>query len=168
MVSGEWLVVSSSVRWSSEPCWRALGDWILVNRDDHRSTNHSPLSIHSYRYRDPPHAAEACAKHILGLLEEAMAGETAATLAISGGSSPRLMFGVFAKAPFPWERVHLFWVDERAVPPTDPQSNFKLADDTWLTPAHYPRRNIHRIQAELQPDVAAARYADEIRRYFGL
>src|SRR6266404_1453828 len=126
------------------------------------------MSIHSYRYPDPPHAADACAKHILGLLEEAMAGDAAATLAISGGSSPRLMFGVFAKAPFPWERVHLFWVDERAVPPTDAQSNFKLADETWLTPAHFPRRNIHRIQAELQPDVAAARYADEIRECFGL
>jgi 6-phosphogluconolactonase len=126
------------------------------------------MSGHTFRYPDAPHAAEACAKHILTLLEEASAGEAHATLAISGGSSPRLMFEIFAKTRFPWERVELFWVDERAVPPTDSQSNFKLANDAWLATAHFPSRNIHRIHAELSPEAAAHRYADEIRSHFHL
>ena len=78
------------------------------------------------------------------------------------------MFQRFAQTPFPWDRVHLFWVDERGVPPTDPQSNFKLANDTWLTPGHFPKKNIHRVQAELDPREAARRYDEEIRDQFNL
>jgi 6-phosphogluconolactonase len=101
-------------------------------------------------------------------MEAAIAERGAAALAISGGSSPKPMFQIFAGSAFPWERVHLFWVDERAVPPTDEQSNFKLAADTWLTPAKFPSANIHRIQAELAPDEAARLYREEIRAYFKL
>ncbi len=126
------------------------------------------MPSHEFRYPDPALAAEACARHILDLLEKAIAGNRSATLAISGGSSPRPMFNIFERTRFPWDRVQLFWVDERAVPPTDPQSNFKLADDIWLGPAHFPPRNIHRIETELPPEIAARRYADEIRQCFGL
>lgn len=121
-----------------------------------------------FRYPDPALAAEACARHILDLIEKAIAQNRPATLAISGGASPGPMFNLFARTPFAWDRVQLFWVDERAVPPTDPQSNFKLADDIWLTPAHFPQRNIHRIEAELPPEIAARRYAGEIRQCFAL
>src|SRR5580704_3130084 len=102
-----------------------------------------------HRYPDAPHAAEACAKHILTRLEEVLAGKDRVSLAISGGSSPRKMFEIFSTTTFPWERVELFWVDERGVPPTDSQSNFKLANDTWLAPARLTAANIHRIAAEL-------------------
>lgn len=122
----------------------------------------------TYRYPDPSHAADACAKQILEWLEQAMAGDAPATLAISGGSSPRLMFEIFARTQFPWDRVHLFWVDERAVPPTDPQSNFKLAYDAWLGPSHFPLSNIHRIPAEFPPEAAARTYTEDIRRFFNL
>jgi 6-phosphogluconolactonase len=91
-----------------------------------------------------------------------------ATLAISGGSSPKLMFEIFARTMFPWERVHLFWVDERIVPPTDPQSNFKLAQDTWLKPVGFPEANLHRVVAELGAHEAARQYREEIRRHFDL
>jgi 6-phosphogluconolactonase len=64
----------------------------------------------------------------LGLLGQAISAGSDATLAISGGTSPKLMFEVFAKTKFDWDRVQLFWVDERGVPPTDSQSNFKLTD----------------------------------------
>ena len=126
------------------------------------------MSVPWHRYADPRQAAEATAKHILSLIEEAMASSAQATLAVSGGSSPRAMFEFFAKTRFPWERVELFWVDERAVAPTDPQSNYKLANDTWLDPGCFPRRNIHRIAAELPPGTAAVMYAEEIRAYFKL
>ncbi len=122
----------------------------------------------THRFSDAHGAAAACAKRVLELMEAAIGERGAAALAISGGSSPKPMFQSFAHTSFPWERVHLFWVDERAVPPNDEQSNFKLASDTWLTEAKFPAANIHRIQAELAPDEAARLYRDEIRSYFKL
>lgn len=126
------------------------------------------MSIHRHKYPDAVGAAEACARNLLARLETATAGEGAATLAISGGSSPVPMFQALAKQRFDWSRVHLFWVDERAVPFTDPQSNYKLADDHFITPARFPRRNVHRVETELRPDEAARRYAEDIRSFFGL
>jgi 6-phosphogluconolactonase len=108
-------------------------------------------------------AAEHCAAQILQYLKDA----PQSTLAISGGSSPKLMFEIFASTAFDWERVHLFWVDERCVPPTDAQSNFKLANDTWLAPAKFPASNIHRVQAERDPEDAAEVYAEELQLVFG-
>jgi 6-phosphogluconolactonase len=111
-----------------------------------------------------PDAAHDCGRYILSLLDR----KPHSTFAISGGSSPKPMFEMFAKSGFDWSRVALFWVDERGVPPDDPQSNFKLANDLWLKPAAFPEANIHRIQAELDPQTAARRYTDEIRQVFHL
>jgi 6-phosphogluconolactonase len=126
------------------------------------------MSIHSYIYEDPQEASTACAIKILSLLEESLAGARAATLAISGGSTPKLLFGEMAKAHFDWSRVHLFWVDERNVSPTDSQSNYKLAKEHLIDPAGIPAGNVHRIQAELEPETAARLYAEDIRKFFRL
>lgn len=120
------------------------------------------------QFDDAAAAAEACAQQILDWLREAIEEKGLAALAISGGSSPRGMFERFAGTHFDWRRVHLFWVDERAMPPTDAQSNFKLTQDTWLGPSAFPPANIHRVLAELAPADAAARYIQDIRRFFGL
>src|SRR4029077_419233 len=69
---------------------------------------------------------------------------------------------------FGWDQVHLFWVDERGVPPDDSQSNFKLADDAWLAPAQFPRANVHRIEGELPAQTAAQRYAAALMKFFKL
>ncbi len=124
------------------------------------------MSANWFKYPTPEDAAKACARHIFNLLEEALAGERDATFAISGGSTPKLLFAQLAKTRFDWSRVHLFWVDERAVTPTDPQSNYRLALEHLIQPAHIPHRNLHRICAELAPEKAARRYADEIREFF--
>jgi 6-phosphogluconolactonase len=126
------------------------------------------MSAHWHTYPDAAAAAEACAHRLIALLEEALSGNEFATLAISGGSTPKLMYPRLAEARFPWNRVHLFWVDERCVPPTDAASNYKLALETLITPAHIPQRQVHRIFGELPPQIAARRYADEIREFFGL
>ncbi len=126
------------------------------------------MSAHWHSYPEADAAAQACAKQVLALLENALSGEGEATLAVSGGSTPKLLFGHLAGARFDWSHVHLFWVDERAVPMTDEQSNYKLAEDNLIGPAHIPHRNVHRIHAELPPDKAAKLYADEIREYFEL
>jgi 6-phosphogluconolactonase len=126
------------------------------------------MSVHWHSYPTSQEAAEACAKHIVTRLEEALSGEGDATLAVSGGSTPVAMFQHLTKAALDWSRVHVFQVDERAVPPTAPQSNFRVVDEWLIRPARIPRRNMHRIPAELRPEVAALRYAEDIREYFGL
>ena len=126
------------------------------------------MSSHWQRLPDAKAAAEACAHHVLGRLEEALSGQDAATFAISGGSSPKLLFQILAGTKFPWDRVHIFWVDERCVPPTDDQSNYKMAMESLIGPAHIPQRNVHRVLGELAPPAAAKRYVEEIREYFGL
>jgi 6-phosphogluconolactonase len=78
------------------------------------------------------------------------------------------MFEQFAEMPMPWDRVHIFWVDERGVPPDHPQSNYGMARAAWLGPARVPQENIHRIEAELPPGEAAHRYVQDIRTFFGL
>lgn len=113
-------------------------------------------------------AASRCAFKLLDLLGAALAQSPRATLAISGGNTPKLMFQDLAKAHFDWSRVHLFWVDERGVPPNDPQSNYKLAKETFLDPAPFPAANVHRIQAEQEPHAAAQSYAREIQDFFAL
>lgn len=117
---------------------------------------------------DPLAAAETCGQQVLQALAEAVKERDTASMAISGGSTPKLLFQFLAKAEFDWSRVHVFWVDERAVPPGDPQSNYTLAYENWLGPVSYPAANIHRIHAEFPVSEAAERYAAEIRSHFRL
>jgi 6-phosphogluconolactonase len=105
---------------------------------------------------------------VIGLLEEVLSGQEFATFAVSGGSTPRALFGKLAAAKFRWDHVHLFWVDERCVPPADPASNYKVVEDCLIKPAHIPYRQVHRIFGEMAPKTAATRYVEEIRDFFGL
>jgi 6-phosphogluconolactonase len=126
------------------------------------------MSVRRHTLPDAPSAAEACAHHVIGLLEEVLSGQELVTLAISGGSTPKLLFQKLAVAKFRWDHVHLFWVDERSVPPTDEASNYRLADENLIKPAHIPHRQVHRICGELTPQTAARRYLEEIQEFFGL
>ncbi len=117
------------------------------------------------RFPDSLSAAQACGERVLNLLSIAVGTRQQATLAISGGSSPKPMFELFAKSGFSWEHVQIFWVDERCVPPTDSQSNFRMANETWLAPAKVPSANIHRVPTELEPQEAARRYTEDVQSY---
>jgi 6-phosphogluconolactonase len=129
------------------------------------SLNNSP---HLRIRKTAEEAADLCASYILEQLTENLKSQRRATLAISGGSTPKPMFSAMAKADFNWSKVHIFWVDERCVPPSDDQSNFKLANDSLLKPAGIPSENIHRIYGEIDPVQAAARYVADIQAFFGL
>ena len=126
------------------------------------------MSAHWHKLPDAKATAEACAHHIVGRIEEALSGQEFAAIAISGGSSPKEMFGIVARTRLAWDKVHVFWVDERCVPPTDDQSNYKMAEQYLIQPAHIPQRNVHRVCGEFTPQAAAKRYIDEIREFFGL
>lgn len=112
--------------------------------------------------------AEACTAYILDTLQGSLQSQPHATFAISGGSTPKLMFSKLAKSGFDWSKIHIFWVDERCVPPDDDQSNFKMADETLLTPARISKYNVHRIHGEMTPDEGAVRYVEEIKQFFTL
>ena len=117
---------------------------------------------------DAAGAAQGCAKRLLEILQESVTSAGRATMAVSGGTTPKLMFVALAASGFIWDKVHLFWVDERAVPPSDEQSNYKLACENFITPAGFPKRNVHRVHGEIDPDQAARRYRDEIEEFFDL
>ncbi len=127
------------------------------------------MSVRWHSYPDAAGAAQACARQIVALLDDKLSGNPRATFAVSGGTTPKLLFEELVKLRYDkWDRVHLFFVDERAVPPTDPQSNYKLAEEFLITPAHVPRHNVHRVRGEITPVHAAEHYTDEIREFFEL
>jgi 6-phosphogluconolactonase len=112
-------------------------------------------------------AAEACGAEILTSLETARRTRRRATLAVSGGSTPRIMFEWMARQPFSWQDIELFWVDERCVPIDDAQSNYRMTRESLLDHIQMSPAQIHRVRTELPPAEAAAAYADEIRAVLG-
>lgn len=111
-------------------------------------------------------SARECSQFIASLL--AQPSQRPISFAISGGSTPKLLFADLAEAGVDWSRVHIFWVDERCVPPDNKESNFRLANETLLSPASIAPANIHRICGELPPAEAAEHYVADIRQFFGL
>ena len=94
-------------------------------------------------------------------------------VAVSGGHTPRRFFELLGKTPeaksLPWDKIHLFWVDERYVPPDSPLSNYRLAAETFLGRVAIPDENVHRISTEYcDIRMAAVCYEDTIRAVFGI
>jgi 6-phosphogluconolactonase len=104
---------------------------------------------------------------------EAVAARGVARIAVSGGTTPKTMFALLADqsqpyfARVPWDKLHLFWVDERCVGPTEPDSNYRMTNEAMLSKVPLPAEQIHRIEGELEPEVAAAKYEAAIRAEFG-
>lgn len=95
------------------------------------------------------------------------------TVALSGGSTPRGLYKLLAQEPYraqiPWELVHVFWADDRCVPPDHPDCNYRLAHDTLLAHLPLPETNIHRVHTETGDCAgAAADYAQELVTFFNL
>ena len=90
------------------------------------------------------------------------------TVALSGGSTPKSLYGLLAKnASLPWDNVFFFFGDERHVPPTDPESNYRMARESILSKIPVPAANVFRVPAE-NPDAnqAAASYEQALRDFF--
>ena len=114
--------------------------------------------------------SRAAAEHIVSLSRTAKASRRIA-LALSGGSTPGRFYSLLGAPPYrdviDWPSVHLFWADERCVPPDHPESNFRLVRDTLLSKVALPGGNIHRIIGEAGPERAARDYEETIRTFFG-
>ena len=114
--------------------------------------------------------AAAAAKRLATLLREACHRHGTAHLCLTGGQTPRDTYARLARAApkdtVDWNRVHLFWGDERLVPPDHEESNFGMADAALILPAAIPSRNLHRIRGELTDAKQAARDYDRTLERF--
>ncbi len=120
-----------------------------------------------YIFSDKHELADRLASDFKTAVENSINEGKGIFVALSGGSTPRIFFERLALPPYseqvPWSHVNLFWGDERCVGPDDEQSNFKMANDTFISKVSIPDRNVHRIIGENPPEVEALRYANEIR-----
>jgi 6-phosphogluconolactonase len=122
-------------------------------------------------YLDADALAKAAAVDLLRLAQQSVAERGIFTLALSGGSTPRKLYSLLASDPafrdFPWHETHLFFGDERHVPPTHIDSNYLMVGTTLLASGLVPQANVHRVRAEL-PDanMAALDYDVELHSFF--
>jgi len=87
-------------------------------------------------------------------------------IALSGGNTPRPVYARLAAIvnDLPWDLVRFTFGDERCVPPDDPNSNFRMARETLLAPAGVPEKSIMRMRGEIDPQIAAQEYEDQLDR----
>ena len=111
-------------------------------------------------FSTPLEAAIACGDRTLELLNQARRERGISTLAVSGGSTPRLMFESMATRPFEWNSIQIFQVAERCVPPDHAESNFKMLREALLSSIAIDESRVHRIEGELPPEEAARAYAE--------
>jgi 6-phosphogluconolactonase len=116
-------------------------------------------------YKTPHDLAEAFALELINSIKTATEKKNSFTIALSGGSTPGILYSVLAKnygQAVDWRFVHFFWGDERCVPPDDPESNFGMASSEFLSKIDIPVMNIHRVRGEEDPSAEAVRYSTEI------
>ena len=120
----------------------------------------------------PQELFEAAAELVASAASEAVTERGRFTLALSGGSTPKSLYTLLAtnaRTSLPWDRMFFFWGDERHVPPTDPESNFRMVDEAILSKIPVAPSNVFRVPAE-NPDAGAAALAYEqtLRKFFAL
>lgn len=115
--------------------------------------------------------ASALANDLSKRIRASATSETHYTIALSGGSTPELLFSYLGdeySGIVPWEFVHFFWGDERCVPPNHPDSNYGMAKRTLFDKIIIPGSNIHRIAGENDPGVASENYSQEIKNFLSV
>jgi 6-phosphogluconolactonase len=116
----------------------------------------------------PTNLAERLAARVADEGRRALAARGRFAMALPGGSVARTFFPRLALDSFDWSRVDFFWVDERAVPVDDPESNYGLARALWIGPAAVPQDRVHRLEADAADlEAAAVRAEDDLVRCLG-
>jgi 6-phosphogluconolactonase len=124
------------------------------------------------RLTTPQELFEAAAAEVVQSANQAVAERGRFTIALSGGSTPKNLFTLLAtnaRASLPWERMFFFWGDERHVPPTDTDSNYRMAEESMLSKVPVAAGNVFRVPSE-NPDAAAVAeaYDQTLREFFSL
>jgi 6-phosphogluconolactonase len=114
--------------------------------------------------------ARAAAERFVASAADAMQSSGRFVVALAGGSTPKSLYVLLASSLYAprldWSRVHVFWGDERCVPPDDARSNYHMSHQSLLDRARVPPSNVHRIRGEDDPGSAAASYERELREMF--
>lgn len=118
----------------------------------------------------PQELFDAAAEEVIKATNEAVASRGRFAIALSGGSTPKSLYNLLAtnaRTVLPWDKMFFFWGDERHVPPTDPESNYRMTDEAMLAKVPVPPGNVFRIPAE-NPDAAAVAedYEKTLRKFF--
>jgi 6-phosphogluconolactonase len=121
-------------------------------------------------------AADNAALNLMAVEEFCCCAKTAITarnrfcVALSGGNTPRAVYSLLAtkKDLLPWDKIYIFFGDERHVPPEHSDSNYRMANESLLSRVPLPQKNIYRVRAELDAKVAAQEYEDQLREFFQL
>ncbi|MCP4268688.1 MAG: 6-phosphogluconolactonase [Candidatus Brocadiaceae bacterium] len=126
-------------------------------------------NIHIYPNKEKLVAATA--ERMVDSVEKAIVENGLCNIAMSGGNTPGGVFSLLASSPYrdrvDWNKLHVFWGDERMVPPEHKDSNFKMARETLLDHVAIPDDNVHRIRGEIAPEQAAEEYASLLNDHFG-
>ncbi|HLY43646.1 MAG TPA: 6-phosphogluconolactonase [Terracidiphilus sp.] len=118
--------------------------------------------------------AAKAAEHFTAEAEKAVAARGRARIAISGGSTPKATFALLAdpgkpwRNRMPWDKLQLFWVDERCVAPDNADSNYRMTRESMLDHVPLKPDQVHRMQGELDPVAGAAQYESLLRNAFRL
>lgn len=113
----------------------------------------------------------ATAERFSELANKAVASRGRFSVALSGGHTPQRLYNILSKQRLhdkvPWESIHIFWGDERCVPPNDPRSNVLMAHKILLDQVPIPSIHIHPIRGDLPAALAALDYENDLRDFFG-
>jgi 6-phosphogluconolactonase len=116
---------------------------------------------------DLPALVERARDLVVEKMKAAIAARGMCTIALAGGSTPKPLYEKLAAEDLPWKNVHVFWGDERYVPPDHPDSNQGMARKAWLDQVPIPRFNIHPMPTdEAEPMVAASKLETELEALF--
>ena len=120
--------------------------------------------------RDAPEVAERGAEVFKEIAQRAVEARGRFMLALAGGSTPRALYTRLASEHYasriPWQATHVFWGDERCVPPESEESNYRMAYETLLRRVTVPREQVHRMRGEDEPERAADDYARVLETEF--
>ncbi len=120
-------------------------------------------------YDDSAAFNQAAAQLLVMLGKEAVAEHGRFSLALCGGGTPTGVYELLAEHPFcqqmPWQQTHLFWGDERLVPPDDPDSNYGQANELMIKKVPVPADNVHRVHGELDMETAVADYTHQLQNF---
>jgi 6-phosphogluconolactonase len=120
--------------------------------------------------KSPQDLFEATAAEFIAQANAAVRARGKFTVALSGGSTPKSLFTLLAtKLNVPWDKIYFFWGDERHVPPDDPESNYRMANEAMLSKVPVPSENIFRIHSEEKDAAEAAlQYDQTLQQFFHL
>ena len=126
--------------------------------------------MHLQLYKDAQETTTALADWIAELIQKTLEVKDRFSIALSGGETPKKLYQTLASDAYrekiKWDRLHIFWGDERFVPFTDDSNNAKMAFDNLLNKVNIPSEQVHKIWTDVTPEESARRYENILHKYF--